>query len=140
MGWSWEAFFQYLHSPYLITGAWNTLWLTVVSMVIGIVLGLIAALMRMSDNRLVSAPADFYIWLWRGTPLLVQLIIIYTGLPQVGLRLNVLQSALLGLGLNTGAYLSEIIRAGIMSVNRESWFRPSEITSTGYSRRRPWLQ
>lgn len=116
--WDWGAFFQYLHSPYLITGAWNTVWLTVVSMVIGIALGLIAALMRMSDNRFVRAPADFYIWLWRGTPLLVQLIIIYTGLPQIGIRLNVIQSALLGLGVNTGAYLSEIIRAGIMSVSQ----------------------
>jgi polar amino acid transport system permease protein len=117
-GWDWDAFFYYLHSPYLINGAWNTIWLTVVSMLIGIVLGLIAALMRMSDNKYVRAPADFYIWLWRGTPLLVQLIIIYTGLPQLGLRLNVIQSALLGLGVNTGAYLSEIIRAGIMSVNQ----------------------
>jgi polar amino acid transport system permease protein len=54
----------------------------------------------------------------RGTPLLVQLIIIYTGLPQVGIRLTVVQSALLGLSLNEGAYLSEIIRAGILSVPR----------------------
>jgi polar amino acid transport system permease protein len=62
--------------------------------------------------------ARCYIWLMRGTPLLVQLIIIYTGLPQLGIRLTVIQSALIGLGLNEGAYLAEIIRAGILSVPR----------------------
>lgn len=117
-GWNWKAFFEYLVSPYLLQGAWTTVWLTAASIAIGLVLGLIAALMRMSKNPLVNGPARFYIWLWRGTPLLVQLIIIYTGLPQLGIRLNVIQSALLGMGVNEGAYLSEIIRAGILSVDK----------------------
>ncbi|MGA1318202.1 MAG: amino acid ABC transporter permease, partial [Rubrivivax sp.] len=59
----------------------------------------------------------FYIWVFRGTPLLVQLIIIYTGLPQLGLKLSVLESALLGLILNEAAYLAEIIRGGILGVS-----------------------
>ncbi len=116
--WDWPAFFEYLTSPFLMMGAWTTIWLTVVSMAIGLVLGLITALMRLSGIPVLVAIARFYTWLWRGTPLLVQLIIIFTGLPQLGIRLNVVQSALIGLGVNEGAYISEIIRAGIQSVSR----------------------
>jgi polar amino acid transport system permease protein len=116
--WDWGAFFHYLHSPYLIEGAGISLGLSVGAMVIGLACGLAAALMRMSRHRLLSQPAAFYIWLFRGTPVLVQLIIIYTGLPQLGLKLGVLSSALLGLGVNEGAYLAEIIRAGISAVPR----------------------
>jgi len=75
-------------------------------------------MMRLLHNPLVNKPASFYVWLMRGTPVLVQLIIIYTGLPQLGIRLNVIESSLIGLGLNEGAYLAEIIRAGILSVPR----------------------
>jgi len=60
--------------------------------------------------------AAFYCWIFRGTPLLVQLLIIYTGLPLFGIRFSVTQAALLGLSLNEAAYLSEIVRAGILSV------------------------
>src|SRR5207249_2808885 len=117
-GWDWAAFRKYLFNPYLLDGAWTTVWLSVAVMAIGLLLGLAAALMRMSPHRVPRSIARFYIWLMRGTPLLVQLIIIYTGLPQLGIRLSVIQSALLGLGLNEGAYLAEIIRAGILSVPR----------------------
>lgn len=116
--WDWQAFFEYLTSPYLMAGAWTTLWLTVVSMGIGLTLGLLFALLRLSGQPLLVTMARFYTWLWRGTPLLVQLVIIYTGLPQLGIRLNVIQSALIGLGVNEGAYIAEIIRAGIQSVPR----------------------
>jgi len=118
VGWDWAAFLKYLLNPYLLEGAWTTVWLSVAVMAIGLGLGLGAALMRLSRHRVPRDVARFYIWLMRGTPLLVQLIIIYTGLPQLGLRLTVIQSALLGLGLNEGAYLAEIIRAGILSVPR----------------------
>lgn len=116
--WDWNAFFEYLISPYLLQGAWTSLWLTVISMAIGLVLGLVAAMLRMSKNPILRTPAEFYVWLWRGTPLLVQLIMIYVGLPLLGLKLSVIQSALLGLGVNEGAYLSEIMRAGILAVDR----------------------
>jgi polar amino acid transport system permease protein len=115
-GWDWGAFFRYLVSPYLLEGAWTTIWLSVVVMTLGLILGLVAAVMNMSKSRVLQAIAGFYLWIMRGTPLLVQLIIIYTGLPQIGIRLNVVQSALLGLSFNEGAYLSEIIRAGILAV------------------------
>lgn len=116
--WDWDAFGRYLLSPYLLEGAWTTVWLSVVTMVLGLALGLGAAVMNLSRHRALRAVAHFYLWIMRGTPLLVQLIIIYTGLPQIGIRLTVVQSALLGLSLNEGAYLSEIIRAGILSVPR----------------------
>lgn len=116
--WQWGDFFSYLVSPYLLQGAWTTVWLTLASMGIGLVLGLISALCRLSGNPILENLSRLYTWLWRGTPLLVQLIIIYTGLPQLGIRLSVIQSALVGLGVNEGAYISEIIRAGIMSVSR----------------------
>jgi len=73
--------------------------------------------MRLSKRKALSRAAQTYIWIFRGTPLLVQLIIIYTGLPQLGLvRFSVLESAMLGLALNEAAYLSEILRGGILSV------------------------
>ncbi len=115
-GWDWNAFGRYLISGYLLEGAWTTIWLSGVVMVLGLLLGLVAAIMNMSKSPVLRGIAKFYLWIMRGTPLLVQLIIIYTGLPQIGIRLNVVQSALLGLSLNEGAYLSEIIRAGILSV------------------------
>ncbi len=115
-GWNWEGFFGYLFNPFLLGGAWTTVWLTVAAIAGGLVLGTGLALARISATRWLSGPAHFYIWLFRGTPLMVQLIIIYTGLPQVGLKLSVIESALLGLILNEAAYLAEIIRGGIQSI------------------------
>jgi polar amino acid transport system permease protein len=114
--WDWSSFLHYLHSPYLMIGALISLALSIGAMVIGLVLGGCAAMMRMSERRWVRAPASAYVWLFRGTPVLVQLIIIYTGLPQLGLQLGVVASALIGLGVNEGAYLAEIIRSGISAV------------------------
>lgn len=114
--WDWSGFFGYLASPYLLGGAWATLWLTAASMVLGLVLGFALALLRRSPRRWLSAPAGLYIWFFRGTPLLVQLIVVYTGLPQLGLKLSVVESALVGLSLNEAAYLAEIIRSGLAAV------------------------
>jgi polar amino acid transport system permease protein len=114
--WDWTAFLHYLHSTYLMTGALMSLGLSVGAMLIGLVFGVVAAMMRMSDRRWLRLPASGYVWLFRGTPVLVQLIIIYTGLPQLGIQLGVVASALIGLGVNEGAYLAEIIRSGISAV------------------------
>ena len=115
--WDWSAFFDALTNTYLYGGAWVTLWLTAVTIVIGLILGLLAALGSMSKQKwFFYYPARFYVWTWRGTPLLVQLIMIYTGLPQFGIRLSVVEASIVGLALNEGAYLAEIIRAGILSV------------------------
>src|SRR5947209_4011333 len=111
--WDWDTFLHYIYSPYLLTGAAISLGVSIGAMAIGLVLGTVAALMRMSDRSWIRYPASVYVWLFRGTPVLVQLIIIYTGLPQIGISLGVLASALVGLGVNEGAYLAEIIRAGV---------------------------
>ena len=116
--WSWSGFFDYLLNPFLLEGAVTTLWLTVASLSVGLVLGIGLALMRLSGNPVLSGIAVFYCWVFRGTPLLVQLLIIYTGLPLFGLRFSVVQAALLGLALNEAAYLSETVRAGILAVAR----------------------
>ena len=114
--WSWSGFLHYLVSPYLLVGALTTLWLTAASLVFGLVLGIGLALMRLARSPWPRRLAGFYIWLFRGTPLLVQLVVIFTGLPQLGIRFDVVTSALLGLGLNEGAYFAEIIRAGIQAI------------------------
>jgi polar amino acid transport system permease protein len=114
-GWDWPGFFDYLFNVYLLGGAATTLWLTAVSITAGLILGVLLALLR-RGGPFLAWPARAYVWLFRGTPLLVQLIIIYTGLPQIGLKFSVVESALLGLSLNEAAYLSEIVRAGIESV------------------------
>jgi polar amino acid transport system permease protein len=114
--WDWGAFLHYLASPYLLKGAGVSLALSIAAMILGMVLGLLAALMRMSERRWISAPAQFYVWIMRGTPVLVQLIIIYTGLPQLGIKLGVIPAAVLGLGVNEGAYLAEIFRSGIAAI------------------------
>lgn len=116
--WDWQGFFDYLTNPFLLEGAFITLWLTAASLTAGLLLGIGIALMRLSGNRVMAGIAGTYCWLFRGTPLLVQLLIIYTGLPLFGLRLSVIEAALLGLSLNEAAYLSEIVRAGIAAVPR----------------------
>jgi polar amino acid transport system permease protein len=116
--WSWQGFFDYLFNPFLLEGALTTLWLTAAALSGGLVLGVVIALLRLSGRAWLSVPAQAYCWLFRGTPLLVQLLIIYTGLPLFGLRFSVVQAALLGLALNEAAYLSEIVRAGISAVGR----------------------
>jgi polar amino acid transport system permease protein len=84
----------------------------------GLVLGVLIALLRLSGKPVLSGIAQAYCWFFRGTPLLVQLLIIYTGLPLFGIRFNVVQAALLGLALNEAAYLSEIVRSGISAVGK----------------------
>jgi polar amino acid transport system permease protein len=115
--WNWEGFWNYLTNLYLLEGALVTIALTVSTLFFGAIIGLCLAVMRLNKRRWVSRIAQGYVWIFRGTPLLVQLIIIYTGLPQLGMvRFTVLESAVIGLALNEAAYLSEILRGGILSV------------------------
>jgi polar amino acid transport system permease protein len=116
-GWNWDGFLEYLFNPYLLEGAVTTLGLTAAAIVGGLILGCLLSALRMARNPLASGAAKAYIWIFRGTPLLVQLIIIYTGLPQLGIKFSVIESALLGLILNEAAYLAEIIRSGILGVS-----------------------
>ena len=131
--WHWQDFFGYLTSAYILGGVLTTVWLTLAGMAGGLVLGSLLALLRRSRRRPWRMLAAFYVWLFRGTPLLVQLLVIYTCLPLAGLRLSVIASALLGLVLNEAAYLAEIIRAGLDAV-------PSgQIDAAQAIGLRPWL-
>ena len=90
VSWSWPYFFDYMTNGLMLKGVWVTIWLSIISMVIGLALGILAALMKMYGNGLLRYIAEFYIWLFRGTPILIQLVIIYTGLPQLGIRFTVM--------------------------------------------------
>lgn len=102
----------------LVVGAGKTLQLTVISIVFGLMLGLILALGRISKNKAANGITWLYIWIFRGTPLLLQIFVIYYALPMMGIRLDPMPSALLALSLNSGAYLAEIIRAAISSIDK----------------------
>ncbi|MFX1766574.1 amino acid ABC transporter permease [Paraburkholderia sp. A1RI-2L] len=102
--------------PMLFEAALVTVELTLLATVSGLVIGLAAALGRLSRHRLVRDAMGAYIWLIRSTPLLVQLFIIYFGLPQFGLELSPFASGVIGLALNVGAYNAETIRAGILAI------------------------
>jgi L-cystine transport system permease protein len=99
----------------------GTLPLTAVSFTLGLALALMVALMRLSGRRLVSAVARAYVSVIRGTPLLLQLFIIFFGLPSLGITLDPWPSAIIGLSLNVGAYASEAVRGAILAVPRGQW-------------------
>ena len=99
----------------------GTLPLTAVTFALGLALALLVALMRLSGNWLVSAPARFYVSVIRGTPLLLQLFIIFFGLPSLGITLDPWPAAIIGLSLNVGAYASESVRGSILAVPRGQW-------------------
>ena len=99
----------------------GTLPLTAVSFTLGLALAVLVALMRLSGNRLLSAPARAYVSVIRGTPLLLQLFIIFFGLPSLGITLDPWPSAIIGLSLNVGAYASEAVRGAILAVPRGQW-------------------
>ncbi|MGN6537412.1 MAG: amino acid ABC transporter permease [Mesorhizobium sp.] len=95
--------------------------LTLLSFVLGLAVGLLTALARLFGAKPLVAVARFYVWIFRGTPLLVQLFLIFYGLPSAGILLDAFTAALIGFTLNIGAYSSEIIRAVIASVPRGQW-------------------
>ena len=133
--WDWGTVGQYLFSSQILSGLLVTIELTALAMVIGIVLGIVVAIMRLSTNPIVSGIAWLYAWFFRGTPVLVQIVFwSFIGLlyryPGLGIPFGqvfvyfdanalipVFVGVTLGLGLNEAAYMSEIVRAGILSVD-----------------------
>jgi polar amino acid transport system permease protein len=132
----WGTVGDYLFDDRILRGLALTLELTVIAMVVGVALGVFFAVMRLSPNPLVAAASSFYIWLFRGTPVLVQILFwsfisalyprISLGVPFGGPELlsgnanaivTPFVAAVLALGLNEGAYMAEIVRAGILSVD-----------------------
>ena len=103
--------------PYLISGSLITVRIWAISIALGVVLGLVTCLMSISPFRPLRAVAWVYIWIIRGTPMLVQAMVVYFGIPQVtGLRLTPFTAGIITLCLNAGAYLAEIFRSGIQAV------------------------
>jgi cystine transport system permease protein len=106
----------------LITGAvTGTIPLTLASFAFGLVLALVVALLRLSPNVILSGIGRFYVSVIRGTPLLVQLFVIFYGLPSIGVKLDPWPSAIIAFSLNVGGYAAEIIRAAILSVPKGQW-------------------
>jgi len=103
--------------PDLTAGSITTLLLTTTSIGLGLILGTVIGLMRLSRFRLPSAFAAGYVWFFRGTPLLVQIMLIYYALPHVGLSLDRWQAGVTALSLNSAAYIAEIVRAGVQSID-----------------------
>ncbi|GGT32866.1 amino acid ABC transporter permease [Streptomyces purpureus] len=125
----WATVPEKLFDGTILSGMWNTIKISVASMALGLVLGVVFAVMRLSKNPVTSSIAWLYIWLFRGTPVYVQLLI-WFNLALIFPILNIgfykdemtdvmtpFLAALLGLGLNEGAYMAEIVRAGIQSVD-----------------------
>ena len=115
----WDIVWQFLFSSFIFQAAWTTLWISVVAQTCGVILGLFIALMRMSRNRFLSGPARAYIWFFRGSPLLVQVLLLWDGLPRIvpDLLLPGWAVIVIAFSLNEGAYMAEITRAGITSVD-----------------------
>ncbi|KAA2015079.1 cystine ABC transporter permease [Escherichia coli] len=118
--------------PFLLKGAGYTLQLSIGGMFFGLLLGFILALMRLSPIWPVRWLARFYISIFRGTPLIAQLFMIYYGLPQFGIELDPIPSAMIGLSLNTAAYAAETLRAAISSIDKGQWEAAASIGMT------PW--
>ena len=126
---AWDIYFDYLFDSRIAEAALHTLALTVLAMIVGVVLGAILAVLRMSPNPVTSGIAWLYLWVFRGTPVYVQLVVwgllgaIYTsidlGFTEIeldALLTNMFWLAVIGLGLNESAYMAEIVRAGIQAV------------------------
>ncbi|PYI39334.1 amino acid ABC transporter permease [Arthrobacter psychrolactophilus] len=107
--------------PMLLGALKGTIPLTLASFVLGLLIALVIAVMRISSNKVASGVGRIYVSIIRGTPLLVQLFVIFYGLPAVGVKLDPWPSAIIAFSLNVGGYAAEIIRAAILSVPRGQW-------------------
>jgi polar amino acid transport system permease protein len=125
---------EYIFSiaPILLKASLKTLELTTFSVACGSLLGIFAALMKLQKNKVIYIIGYFYTWIFRGTPLILQIIFIYYGLPSFGIELSSMQGALIALSLNSGAYMAEIIRGGILSIDKGQ-FEASKALGFTYS-------
>ncbi|NYE96368.1 cystine transport system permease protein [Psychromicrobium silvestre] len=117
---TWDLVWSSL-GPLLLGAVQATIPLAVASFVLGLIIALLIALMRLSNNIVLSGIGRFYVSVIRGTPLLVQLFVIFYGLPSLGVKLEPWPSAIIALSLNVGGYAAEVIRAAILSVPKGQW-------------------
>jgi polar amino acid transport system permease protein len=111
-----DAAFLSKSVPFILAGVTITLFVSFASIVLAILLAMLGALGRLSSNPVLNAIASFYVSFFRGTPLLLQILFLYLGLPQAGIVLPALPTGIIALGFNYGAYMTEIFRAGIQAV------------------------
>jgi polar amino acid transport system permease protein len=104
--------------PYLLEGSIMTIQLTVITLILGTILGIVTALFKLTKNAFLRSVATLYTWIFRGTPMILQLFFFYYALPMMGIILTPFTAAVIGLSLNCGAYMAEIIRGGIISVDK----------------------
>lgn len=113
-----ELFFHYLSLPYLLQGVGFTLAVTGLGLAGGLAIGLLVAAMQLSRFGLLAAVARGYTVIFRGTPLILQMVFAYDALPHLGLKLSALSAAALALACNEGPFIAEILRAGVLGVDR----------------------
>lgn len=104
--------------PFLLKGALLTIFFSATSEVIGIIIGLVTSVIRVTKIKVLSQLSVVYVDLFRGTPLLMQIIFVYYALPYLGINLPAMVAGIVALSVNSGAYVSEIFRAGIESIDR----------------------
>src|SRR6476661_6381560 len=118
---TWIDIMQTSFAPMLKEAVFTTIPLTLITFIIGIILATLTALARISGSRILQWIARIYVSIIRGTPLLVQLFIIFYGLPTLNIEIDPYPAAIIGFSLNVGAYASEIIRASILSIPKGQW-------------------
>ncbi len=116
----WELFLSSL-GPLALAGVTVTIPLAIISFLVGLAIAIAVALMRISEHRVLSGIARAYNSVIRGTPLLVQLFVIFYGMPSIGVLIDPWPSAIIALSLNVGGYAAEVIRAAILSVPKGQW-------------------
>jgi polar amino acid transport system permease protein len=110
----WESIAAYM--PSFLEASWVVMEITVLVILLSWLCGLLAAFGKTARNPLLRWSASFYIWFIRGTPTLIQIFIVYFGLPQIGMRLSPFTAGVIALGVNSGAYVAEIVRAGLLAI------------------------
>ena len=107
--------------PLLLKAALVTIQVSFFSVIFGTILGIIVGALRVTPNRFISSVAASYIYVIRGTPLLIQLFLIYFGLPSLGIYFSALVSGILGLSINSSGYVGELVRGGIEAIPKGQW-------------------
>src|SRR6201996_5077234 len=113
-----SLFLHYLSMPYLLEGIELTLQVTALGLLGGLILGLILASMQLSRLSLLSAFARFYTVIFRGTPLILQMVFAYDALPHIGIKLPAIMAAGLALACNEAPFIAEMLRAGVLGIDR----------------------
>ena len=113
--------------PIIVAGIKYTIPLTLISFTIGTILALLVAIVRVSKIKVLNEICKFYVWIIRGTPLLVQLFIVFFGFPKIGVIIQPIPAGIIVFSLSIGAYSSEVFRAAILSIPKGQWEAASSL-------------